>query len=59
MKKIILLLILISFTFVTAQDNKKKPVDAKKTAKEAKSPKEAKDASAKDCTFRCKDYGSG
>lgn len=48
MKKIILLLILISFTFVTAQDNKKKPVDAKKTAKEAKSPKEAKDASAKE-----------
>lgn len=45
MKKIILLLIITSFTFVTAQDNKKKPVDAKKSAKEAKSPK---DTSAKE-----------
>lgn len=48
MKKLFLLLIITSLTFVSAQDTNKKPVPAKKTVKEAKSSKNAKETSSPD-----------
>ncbi len=47
MKKLILVLILTSFAFASAQEAKK-PAPSKKTVKEAKTSKNAKDSSAKE-----------